>query len=173
MYIVCYRKKYSSTPTICWKFSKGFGIHPDPFISDGVSCYSQPRFEEHCLLFVCFVFILFFRTLGSHVLCFVINADIIHLNGFKPKHKRVKQFMQTSTVKWHNREFPVRLCECRLHLYSLSLIHTAPNEFSTGWEFWSYSSFARKSLVLNSALFARNWWTRLNLNHLPMRRALL
>ena len=173
MYIVCYRKTYSSTPTICWKFSRAFGIHPDPFVSDGVCCYSQPRFDEHCLLFVCFVFVLFLRTLGSNVLCFVIDVDIIYLNSLKPKHKRVKQFMQTSTVKWHNRELPVRLFECLLHLYSLSLIHTAPNEFSTGWKSWPYSSFTRKSLVLNSALFTRNWWIRLNLNHLPMRRELL
>ena len=129
MYIVCYRKTYSSTPTICWKFSRAFGIHPDPFVSDGVCCYSQPRFDEHCLLFVCFVFVLFLRTLGSNVLCFVIDVDIIYLNSFKPKHKRVKQFMQTSTVKWHNRELPVPLFECLLHLYSLSLIHTAPTNF--------------------------------------------
>ena len=31
-----------STPTICWKFSKTFGTHTDPFISDDVCFYSQP-----------------------------------------------------------------------------------------------------------------------------------
>ena len=30
------QKKYSSTPTICWKFSRAFGIHPDPLIRDVV-----------------------------------------------------------------------------------------------------------------------------------------
>ena len=33
---------HSSTPTICGKFSKAFGTHTDPFISDDVCCYSQP-----------------------------------------------------------------------------------------------------------------------------------
>ena len=27
-----HNKKYSSTPTICWKFSRAFGTHPDSFI---------------------------------------------------------------------------------------------------------------------------------------------
>ena len=34
-------KKHSSTPTICWKFSRAFGTHPGPFIRDDVYCYSQ------------------------------------------------------------------------------------------------------------------------------------
>ena len=46
-----YNKKYSSTPTICWKFSRALGTHPDPFISDEVCCYSQPRFDEAAKLF--------------------------------------------------------------------------------------------------------------------------
>ena len=44
-------KKYSLTPTICWKFSKAFGTHPDPFISGDVCCYSQPRFDGAANLF--------------------------------------------------------------------------------------------------------------------------
>ena len=31
-------KKYSSTPTICWKFSRAFGTHLDPFTSGDVCC---------------------------------------------------------------------------------------------------------------------------------------
>ena len=38
-------KKYSLTPTICWKFTKAFGTHPDSFISSDVCCYPQPRFD--------------------------------------------------------------------------------------------------------------------------------
>ena len=34
-------KKYSSTPRTCQKFSRAFGTHPNPFISDDVCCYSQ------------------------------------------------------------------------------------------------------------------------------------
>lgn len=125
---------------------------------------------------VCCLFALFCLNLRPNVLFFVINVDIIHLDSFKPKHKRVKQFMQTSTltVKCHNNEFPIRLFESRLHVYSLSLIHTAPNEFSTRWKFWPRSSFTQTSWVLiNFAQFTWNWWTRLNLNHLPMHRTLL
>ena len=44
-------KKYSLTPTICWKFSKAFGTHPNPFISGDVCCYSQPRFDGAAKLF--------------------------------------------------------------------------------------------------------------------------
>ena len=33
------------------KVSGAFGIHPDPFISDDVCCYSQPRFDEAAKLF--------------------------------------------------------------------------------------------------------------------------
>ena len=44
-------KKCSSTPTICWKFIRAFGTHLDPFISDDVCCYSQPRFDEAAKLF--------------------------------------------------------------------------------------------------------------------------
>ena len=35
--------KYSSTPTICWKFGTAFRTYQDPFISDDVCCYSQSR----------------------------------------------------------------------------------------------------------------------------------
>ena len=31
MFDIRYHKKYSSTPTICWKFSRAFGTHSDPF----------------------------------------------------------------------------------------------------------------------------------------------
>ena len=44
-------KNYSLTPTICWKFSKAFGTHPDSFISGDVCCYSQPRFDGAAKLF--------------------------------------------------------------------------------------------------------------------------
>ena len=60
-------KKYSSTPTICWKFSKAFGTHPDPLISGDVCCYSQPRFDGAAKLFTVH-FRLPFMSMASHIL---------------------------------------------------------------------------------------------------------
>ena len=44
-------KKYSSTPTMCEKFTESFRTHSDPFISDDFCCYSQPRFDEAAKFF--------------------------------------------------------------------------------------------------------------------------
>ena len=46
-YIYVTEKKYSSTDNLL----RAFGTHSDPFISDDVCCYSQPRFDETAKLF--------------------------------------------------------------------------------------------------------------------------
>ena len=47
-------KKYSSTPPICWKFSRAFRTHLDPFTSGDICCdqgYNLPQFmEQFCSL---------------------------------------------------------------------------------------------------------------------------
>ena len=45
-------KKYSSTPTICGKFTESFRTHSDPFITDHFGLYSQPRFDEAAQFFL-------------------------------------------------------------------------------------------------------------------------
>ena len=46
-YIYVTEKRYSSTDNLL----RAFGTHSDPFISDDVCCYSQPRFDETAKLF--------------------------------------------------------------------------------------------------------------------------
>ena len=49
-WVILQQKNYSSTPTMCWKLSRAFGIHPDPFSGD-VCCYFQPCYHEAAKLF--------------------------------------------------------------------------------------------------------------------------
>ena len=52
MFFFFHFKKYSSTPTMCGKFTESFRAHSDPFTSDDFCCYSRPRFDEAAKFFL-------------------------------------------------------------------------------------------------------------------------